>query len=274
MKTSFPSSPAPAPPSTSFYSPNKPDTANLSSSLPLPSSLYHQPVKRPRTVTPLSQGAMSASSPPLKKARTMPEPVSSGLVMESTPPRPSTPPPAAQPLLGGQGLGNAKGLPVPSTPDRHLPTLTELLASSRRSKPRPRPPSRRVKSNDLPFTKEEVGMRDRTPDPSPAKSMFSSPASGSTMSPASMIVALRSPVTPTFTQHPSAFAPDFVSSQVPLGMGSTPERGSSGFLATGYDSQFDVEGQVDRVSELLERDVDFDGWLKDIDAQYGSGQLE
>jgi Wiskott-Aldrich syndrome protein len=57
-------------------------------------------------------------------------------------------------------------------------------------------------------------------------------------------------------------------------MGSTPERGSSGFLATGYDSQFDVEGQMDRVSELLERDVDFDGWLKDIDAQYGSGQLE
>ena len=41
--------------------------------------------------------------------------------------------------------------------------------------------------------------------------------------------------------------------------------GSSGFLLPmGYDSQFDVEGQVDRVSELLERDVDFDGWLRDI----------
>lgn len=30
-----------------------------------------------------------------------------------------------------------------------------------------------------------------------------------------------------------------------------------------YNSQFDVEGEVDRVSELLERDVDFDGWLRD-----------
>jgi len=57
-------------------------------------------------------------------------------------------------------------------------------------------------------------------------------------------------------------------------MGSTLERGSSGYLAMGYDSQFDVEGQVDRVSELLERDVDFDGWLRDIPAlEDGSSQL-
>jgi Wiskott-Aldrich syndrome protein len=32
----------------------------------------------------------------------------------------------------------------------------------------------------------------------------------------------------------------------------------------GYNSQYDVEGQVDRVSELLERDVDFEGWLRDV----------
>lgn len=113
-------------------------------------------------------------------------------------------------------------------------------------------------------------VRDHTPDPSPTKSLFSSIASESPVTPSSMIVPLRSPATPTFTQNPSAFAPDFVSSQVPYGsngMGSTLGRASSGFLGMGYNSQFDVEGQVDRVSELLERDVDFDGWLKDIPAE-------
>ena len=32
----------------------------------------------------------------------------------------------------------------------------------------------------------------------------------------------------------------------------------------GYSSQFDVEGHVEQVSELLERDVDFKGWLRDL----------
>lgn len=39
-----------------------------------------------------------------------------------------------------------------------------------------------------------------------------------------------------------------------------------------YNSQFDVEGQVDRVSELLDRDVDFDGWLRDIPEEEGENQ--
>lgn len=260
----FPSSPGPAPPSTSSHSPNIPDDVNISLSLPPPPPNPHQqPAKRPRESTSPSQtcsGALPTSSPPPKKAHTMPELVSDDLVMMPVPP--STPPPAAKLTLGGKGLGNAKGLPIPSTPGRQLPTLTELLASSRRSKPRPRPPSRAVKAGGLPFTNgpADEDMRLHTPDPSPAKSMFSSPASGSTMTPASMIVQLRSPATPTFTQNPSAFAPDFVSSQAPL------EQGSSGFLGMGYNSQFDVEGQVDRVSELLEKDVDFDGWLRDIPA--------
>jgi hypothetical protein len=57
-----------------------------------------------------------------------------------------------------------------------------------------------------------------------------------------------------------------MSSQLPLGVGSSLGQGSSAYLGIGYDSQFDIEGQVDRVSELLERDVDFDGWLRDIPA--------
>ena len=41
-------------------------------------------------------------------------------------------------------------------------------------------------------------------------------------------------------------------------------RTGSGFIGVGYSSQFDVEGQVGMVSDLLERDVDFDGWLRDM----------
>jgi Wiskott-Aldrich syndrome protein len=109
------------------------------------------------------------------------------------------------------------------------------------------------------------------------------------------LVPLRSPATPTglglgFTQHPEGFNPDFVSSQkIPgfvfgssgAGYGSWGSAGggvartgtgSSGFqIPFGYNSQFDVEGQVDRVSELLERDVDFEGWLKDLPVEEGVG---
>jgi hypothetical protein len=82
-----------------------------------------------------------------------------------------------------------------------------------------------------------------------------------------------------FTQGSKRFSPDFVSTQLGYrspghheeNMGSIGDsellpnlKGSSGMLGMGYNSQFDVEGQVDRVSEMLERDVDFDGWLKDV----------
>ena len=46
------------------------------------------------------------------------------------------------------------------------------------------------------------------------------------------------------------------------GIGLT--RGGSGMAGMGYNSQFDLEGQIGEVSDLLERDVDFDGWLRDI----------
>jgi len=83
---------------------------------------------------------------------------------------------------------------------------------------------------------------------------------------------LSSPL-PDFTRNPAAFAPDVLSTQARLDgdqpeiIGSnvgTPMGDGSDLYEIGYNSQFDVEGQVDRVSELLERDVDFDGWLMDI----------
>jgi len=259
--------------------------------------------KRPRRSPSPPEDAMDISShgisyltPTRKKARKSQE--SSG-----APPPPSTPPPvtspaeddsavAPWPLVNVQRLGNAKGLPVPTTPERHpLPTLTELLASSRRSRPRPRPPSRKGKSvagspqanekhretdeqaNVLPALSEDR-------EPSPARTYFSSPASGSSgSSPGSIRYRPRSPISPLFTQNPTTFRPAFVSSQAFeqrgagfLGVGSFGDaqggqglmRSSSGIFAMGYNSQFDVEGQVDRVSALLDQDVDYDGWLRDV----------
>ncbi|KAI0823826.1 hypothetical protein BC628DRAFT_481262 [Trametes gibbosa] len=263
-------------------------------------SPVQRPLKRARTPDTSAEHMListPAKAPPPKKARAEPfpeqEPTSSG------PPHipPSTPPPSTSPFRApvtpvskSKGLGNAKGLPVPTTPDPHpLPTLTELLASSRRSKPRPRPPSRKHTSqshtgakaagaataqletaSELPALAE-----DDDPEPSPTKTYFSSPASGSSDS---MSVVHRSSVSPLFAHNPGAFAPAFTSTPRRSAKDDDPfldiqsqsqgqglARGSSGVFGMAYNSQFDVEGQVDRVSELLERDVDYNGWLRDLD---------
>ena len=49
---------------------------------------------------------------------------------------------------------------------------------------------------------------------------------------------------------------------------SSPFLGRSGAAGLslgfgGYNSQFDVAGQVDKVDKLLEKDVDYEGWLRD-----------
>ncbi|KAI8974207.1 hypothetical protein BD414DRAFT_580899 [Trametes punicea] len=305
-----PCSPPPSSPlsihSPHSFDPSRPqrrDPPLVSSSLS-PASPAPRPLKRPLTPKHLAEGRMDVSqrsptskTPPTKKARTDPsleqEPNSSG----PQPVPPSTPPPTTSPVAAPvtpvsrrRGLGNAKGLPVPTTPDPHpLPSLTELLASSRRSRPRPRPPSRKHAHQSqtalrtrLPIDRQVEAESDlhaagEDPEPSPTKTYFSSPASGSSDSASIMH---RSPVSPLFTQNPAAFAPAFVSSQRPSAnddypfVGSRSQtqsqgqglmRGSSGFFAMGYNSQFDVEGQVDRVSELLERDIDYHGWLRDMD---------
>ncbi|GBE82872.1 hypothetical protein SCP_0412590 [Sparassis crispa] len=260
-------------------------------------------VKRPRHSTPTSKVGgvpttlgLSYVTPPPKRVRGEPVPPSSEAPPPSTPPtatselNPITP---SRPVPSSKGLGNAKGLPVPTTPNRQgLPTLTELLASSRRSKPRPRPPSRKIRSETKPQLHNTkpmgVGVEDdvlplyeedeiEDPEPSPAKTYLSSPASGSSDSPGSTRHRPRSPISPLFTQQPDVFAPALASTQrldvraglVGAGAGTHGSGrpllagGSSGFFG-GYNSQFDVEGQIGRVSELLERDVDFEGWLRDV----------
>ncbi|PIL33197.1 hypothetical protein GSI_04647 [Ganoderma sinense ZZ0214-1] len=328
-----PCSPPPTSPlsATSFDAakPKPQDAQQASSSQSLVSPI-RKPQKRGRNGSEstdddrmdISQSPAATRSPLAKKARTdklaqaaVREPASSG----SAPAPPSTLPlvsslPTAPvtPVSRHKGLGNAKGIPVPSTPNSNpLPNLTDLLATSRRSKPRPRPPSRKStphsrarsresdeaidRDTDLPAVDEDD--EDRGREPSPTKTYFSSPASGSSGSPGSVAQRPASPVSPLgFTQHPSAFAPRFVSSQrlppLPLdgedpflvpphaparGKTSTPQlqaqgqndgglmRGSSGFFGMGYSSQFDVEGHVEQVSEILGHDVDFDGWLRDPD---------
>ncbi|KAH7890124.1 hypothetical protein F5I97DRAFT_1924637 [Phlebopus sp. FC_14] len=106
---------------------------------------------------------------------------------------------------------------------------------------------------------------------SPAKSTKSHFSIGSD-SPNSPIpnhnLLLDSPVSPMlyFAQNGSQFHPRYTSTQ----QGRNPlVPASSDFFGLGYNSQFDVEKHVDRVSEFLEKDVDFDGWLRDVPAVDG-----
>jgi len=109
---------------------------------------------------------------------------------------------------------------------------------------------------------------------SPAKSVksyFSAPDSDSAESPMQANLLLESPVSPmlSYAQNPSGFLPQITSTQIRKGS-PTPDRTNSGAFGIGYSSQFDVERHVDRVSELLEKDVDIDGWLRDVGTVYAS----
>ncbi|KAF7974243.1 hypothetical protein HWV62_13134 [Athelia sp. TMB] len=178
---------------------------------------------------------------------------------------------------------DAQAQPRPGTPKqrgRALPTLTELLASSKQTpssatksaKPAARPfsflPAKEPPAADAPALAAHESASvvprpvaqepPRTPDPSPAKSMFSF-ASASTASPG-QYAPFRSPSSPSLslTQHPSQFVPQAMSSQPSL------QAGSSGLIAGGgfYNSQFDVNEASGRASALLEKDVNFDMWLR------------
>ncbi|KAH7911107.1 hypothetical protein BJ138DRAFT_1007309 [Hygrophoropsis aurantiaca] len=254
---------------------------NISSSLPLPKT-PRQPLKRARSVASPStrkDTVISLASPPAKRSRT--DLPSSDAPSSITNPITPVQQPAPE-VSHGQALGDSGDAVLSTTPPRNLPTLDELLASSRRSKPRPRPPSRK-----LPFTVDTASaghiapLRPQTPiqeeNPSPTKSYFSSPASPSESPGSPRGLLLRSPVSPmlSFAQNPNAFLPQYTSTQQPgVKGGPSTGRTGSGLFGMGYSSQFDVEGHVDRVSELLEKDVDFDGWLRDIPGNNSLDELE
>ena len=254
--------------------------------------------KRPRTGTP----TVAPRTPPKQR-----HPSTSPHRMNISPGQPSSPihkmdvSPARSPALMKKGIhcppppdvdppprGPVEDEPRPpvartdgmdATPNRQLPTLNELLASDRqkekgfpKSKLNAKPDNKTMALAPAREEKQKEPEKEKTPEPSPAKSLFAFTPTPSPLSPSNSLLPFRSPLTPSglpgFTQNPGAFAPSYAS-----GMGGRSysykslERGSSGFL--GFNSQFDVEGQVDRVSELLEKDVDFDGWLKSIPGNDG-----
>lgn len=182
----------------------------------------------------------------------------------------------------------------PKTPERKALT-TDLLATSRKSLPRPRPPSRKQlsqrTSSDADGLSENGDRGGEEYDPSPAKSersYFSSPVSGSS-SGSSHVPAFVIPDSPTspfgLTQDPSRFAPLVASTQLGFTDGMKPlndiagsqgqrssqsgslARQSSGAFGMTYNSQFDVDSRINNLSHFLERDVDLNHWIRDMDTE-------
>lgn len=279
------------------------------------------------------------------------------------PPRPPTR------VLGAATFDATAPLGATLTPSRdrdRLPHTNQLLASSRRSRPRPRPPSRHGNRTPVPSNSNQSGKikeggdgdelpradaeldRPKTPERSQS-AIFSSPASGSTASTVSpnihragnifaggqgsplamrergrmlasggidvspprlgsgVLPGVRPGVTGSgllrdvlpasdFTNLTGVFEPQMVSTQQRRDDNIFPKRrafagmeesqslpqsqeqsqgyalsqspgygggGGLGFGGMGYSSQFDVEGGVEQVSGILERDVDFEAWLRD-----------
>lgn len=201
----------------------------------------------------------------------------------------------ARPLGAAEGFEGVDGVGVTSrvTPKKRERSLTPLLASSHKVMPRPRPPLRKSsplkKPRQVPFDAIEINDdEDLIPGGSP-KVYFSSPVSSisSTSAPRknkgspSLLAFDRSD--PNFTIDPEAFAPLFTSTQNgPEGDGSggggralsRKRTGSSPGLLK-FNSQFDVDKNVEDAIALLERDVDTDNWFVDlagdVDPTVGAG---
>ena len=195
-----------------------------------------------------------------------------------------------RPLGAAEGFEDVDGVEDVGhvTPKRRERSLTPLLASSHKVMPRPRPPSRKPsplkKSRAPPPEAVEVDDDDEDliPRGSP-KAYFSSPASSTSSasaprkkgpsSPGSpSLLALGRP-NPNFTINPEAFVPLFTSTQNgPEGDGSgggggrvLSRKGTGSSMGLfKFNSQFDVDKNVDEAVALLERDVDADNWFVDL----------
>lgn len=284
----------PSPPPSSQDSPvpnsrNVHHTASLDSGTAQPILfLAENKHVRPLTPPPEDGAPMTATSQttprtpekqPLKKHRTMPASYKSSN-------GPSTP----SFLINGGGSVVRRIPGVPTTPDQRA--AIDLLATSRKSVPRPRPPSRKDRLREEQMNLEAAS---EAGDPSPAKSersYFSSPASGDS---SGSIMSAHLPSSPTsplnFTQNPEKFAPLGQSTQAsplarhlrspsnprsatsrsqldpsqPSSAGGGLHRASSGLMGMVYNSQFDLESRVNQVSNFLEKDVDFAAWVRDED---------
>ena len=200
------------------------------------------------------------------------------------------------PSLGSSPVVAGFGIPqdvlLPTTPKRqNLPTLTELLASAKKGKKLPKglkpksaeeePTSKFRFPSPLPALEDNPYMLDPyaisvnhsalDADLSPTKSLSSLAGSDSEDENDDQPLAL--------DHSPSSFNPYATSTQhqnyphegyaitSPRSSPFLRENGKAGTALSlgfgGYNSQFDVAGQVDKVDKLLEKDVDYEGWLRD-----------
>jgi hypothetical protein len=195
-----------------------------------------------------------------------------------------------RPLGAAEGFEDAGDAEILGrvTPKRREKSLTPLLASSHKVMPRPLQPSRNpspLKKTRAPHpeTAEVDDDEDLIPHGSP-KAYFSSPASSTSSTsaprkkgpppPGSPSLRALDPSNPNFTMNPEAFTPLFTSTQNgPEGDGSgggdggrtLSKKGTGSSVAFfGYNSQFDVNKNVDEAMALLERDVDENNWFVDL----------
>lgn len=218
---------------------------------------------------------------PLKRYRTMP-------AFRNTNGVPSTP------LSSINGVGLVRGsTEVPTTPEQQV--VVDLLATSRKSIPRPRPPSRKGRREG---GEQDIGITaDEAADPTPARSersYFSSPASGDSSGSIRTTHLPSSPSSPlNFTQNPGKFVPmgqstqhlspsdlELAAQRAHLtssqngGLGTGLHRASSGLVGMVYNSQFDLESRVNEVSDFLGKDVDFGAWIREEEEEEDVGRVE
>lgn len=279
----------PSPPASNYSTPvrrqtkgGRPVSMSVVSSVPMGSRKTGRPLT-PQSVESEPLAHIQVNVPrtpdrsPLKKHRT-----DSHINMTSTD-GPSTPKSVIN------GLSRKKTVPSYHTPE-HVVFVD--LAASKRSLPRPKPP-RQLAIQNFPATVKAVSVGDEDTelsDASPAKSersYFSSPGSGSS-EPSPVMTRygaglLDSSPLAQFSQSPTRFAPMAESTQISVqgrlgDLRSSPTsaltraaskrsipRGSSGVFGMPFNSQYDVNGNIDRVSHLLEKDVDFGAWINDAD---------
>ncbi|KAI0261794.1 hypothetical protein BC834DRAFT_894864 [Gloeopeniophorella convolvens] len=215
---------------------------------------------------PHSQSAAGEQDPVVQGT----EPISLALRFQITsensviPPGPSFVPdtPKSQlPPLVNVRRHEPEDITVPSTPENIPIVDLRELASSQRSRDRPRLPLHRV-IPVVSHTQDKGKGRARPIDLSPAELQASSPVSGTSSSKSSLP---HRPTTslplPDFTHDEHAFVPAAESTQkLPLGIAP---RTRSDAYALGYSSQLEVEGNISHASGALIRDVDFKAWLRD-----------
>ncbi|KAF8889808.1 hypothetical protein BD779DRAFT_303260 [Infundibulicybe gibba] len=169
---------------------------------------------------------------------------------QSIPPADTCAPPNPTPLLV-----EVPDTVVPVTPkSKRLPTLTELLASSERStKLGKRKPSPKLIFREL-ARRTSPGQPFHDVDPAIHGAQPAELETGESQQAHDEILSV--PFEPMFTSTQQQRSQDPAPSGKIAGISRTD---SMGWL--GYNSQFDVDGQVDEVTRFMEKDVDCDQWL-------------